>query len=98
MTRRPVSAIEKRLEALEDEFGTEHNEILIVHEDPRDGTLTDREGDVVDRENHGADCLVVFEQSVVMEPDQALDEDREILGPAEGTEVGVDLVKVPMDG
>lgn len=60
--------------------------------------LMDVDGELVDAEDHGADQLIIIDDSLVMERERAEHEGREILGPAEGAPEGRDVVRVADDG
>lgn len=88
--------LEKRVDDLADRFGGDE-EILVARRDLATGEVTDFDGNPVDPDDHGADTLLILEESIVMERERAEKEGREIIGPYEGGPEGSDLVETPVD-
>lgn len=95
MTGPTRRSLEKRVDALADDLG-DGDSLLVAYRDARTGELETPEGEPVDADDHGADQLIIIEESVVMARDDAEREGREILGPATGEDIpaGRDLVEV----
>lgn len=86
--------IERRLDQLDGDGSMA--DLVVAYRDPRTGDLEDLDGRPVDPENHGAETLVVIEETMVCKRERAESNGWEILGPAtEAIEPG--FVRVPAD-
>lgn len=95
MTRKSKREIERAIEDVEIEEGGQ-GQTLVANRDPRTGELTDGDGEPI--EAGPEDVLIVIDEAVVMDREQAEAEGREILGPAESeTNPDADLVRVYWD-
>lgn len=88
--------LEDRVADLRDRLGG-NEEILVARRDLATGEVTDLDGNPVDLDNHGADTLLILEESIVMERERAEKEGHEIIGPYEDGPDGRDLVETPAD-
>lgn len=86
--------LEDRVADLRDRLGG-GEKIIVAYWDLATGEITDFDGHPIDPDDHGADKLLILEESVVMEREKAEKEGRKILGPYEDAPDGRDLVKVP---
>lgn len=87
--------LREALANMEERFGVTDS-LLVVEEDPATGEWTDPDGDPVDKDDVEAGTVITLKQTLVIPREQAEDEARQILGPADVAASG-DWVRVPPD-
>ena len=95
MDRRTKRELRESVDDLRESMGG--TEVRMAWRDMVTGDLEDGNGNPIDPDDHGADRLVVFEETIVMERERAEQHDLTILGPYDGGPERVDLVEVPTD-
>ena len=78
--------IERRLDQLDGDGSKA--DLMVAYRDPRTGDLEDLDGRTVNPEDHGAETLIVIEETMVCKRERAASNGWEILGSADVSEPG----------